>query len=237
MNKAAILAEILRTAEDNQGVPLGQERFETETGISPGTWRGKFWRTWGEAVKEAGLTPQKKKEATSEAFMIEYLAKLARKNGRWPTQADLRMERTENPDCPSIHAFDRLGSTQQRAALVLAFIDAHPDYEDVRGFVPANEAGTTERQQDDSAATEGFVYMIKAGRHYKIGKTFSVPRRHREISLELPEKPDVVHTIRTDDPSGIEAYWHGRFAARRANGEWFALTGDDVRAFKRRKFM
>lgn len=83
----------------------------------------------------------------------------------------------------------------------------------------------------------GHVYLLKAGRYYKIGKSNALGRREREISLQLPDRARTVHSIKTDDPAGIEAYWHSRFSEKRKNGEWFALEPADVSAFRRRKFM
>ena len=83
----------------------------------------------------------------------------------------------------------------------------------------------------------GYVYMMRSGRRYKIGHSNSPSRRHREVRLDLPDPTTVVHTIATDDPNGIEAYWHARFQSKRVRDtEFFNLDAGDVAAFKRRRY-
>jgi hypothetical protein len=86
-------------------------------------------------------------------------------------------------------------------------------------------------------STKGVVYLLKSGPYYKIGKTVNLEQRLTQIGLQLPEPVEVVHKIETDDVSGIESYWHRRFGGKRANGEWFSLTEEDVKAFVSRSSM
>ena len=61
-------------------------------------------------------------------------------------------------------------------------------------------------------------------------------RREYELGIQLPERVQVVHEIETDDRRAFEHYWHRRFEAKRARGEWFKLDPVDIAAFKRRRF-
>jgi hypothetical protein len=94
-----------------------------------------------------------------------------------------------------------------------------------------------ERGGGEGGNAIGYVYLLKhgSGREYKIGRTHNPLRREGEVALELPDELKPIHYIKTDDPRGVESYWHARFKTKRKRGEWFALSADDVRAFRRWK--
>lgn len=58
----------------------------------------------------------------------------------------------------------------------------------------------------DSLLIKGFVYLLRSGKNYKIGRSNAVGRRLRELAIQLPQKPKMIHVIETDDPEGIEQY-------------------------------
>ena len=239
MDKTHILQEIKRTTAANGGVPLGWRRFTTETGIKEYDWLGKFWARWSDALREAGFTPNQLQGAYGKTELLEKYARLAQELGRLPTANDLRLKDRFDANFPSLRVFERLGTKLELVQQLFEYCQSLEGYEDVirlcEGYVPRNRSTSEESRQHEGEI--GFVYLMKSGRFYKIGKTNAVGRREYELAIQLPERATTVHIIKTDDPSGIEAYWHKRFGAKRKNGEWFELDAADVMAFKRRKFM
>jgi hypothetical protein len=98
---------------------------------------------------------------------------------------------------------------------------------------PKSKIDKEPEEEPESPEKIGYVYLIRHGRYYKIGKTNSIGRREYDLAIQMPEKLTTVHVIKTDDPDGIEAYWHRRFAAKRKGGEWFDLNASDIKAFKK----
>lgn len=240
MTRAHIIAEIQRTARENGGKPLGTARFLNETGIKESDWLGKFWVRWGDAVIEAGFTPNQKSIALDKELLLNKYVALIRKLGHVPLEAEMRIAARNDRDFPSHNTFRRFGGKHELLAILMDYCEAHSGYEDVTSICAASTAVSSslvDNHSDDSEENFGFVYLMKAGRYYKIGRANSIGRREYELAIQLPERASTVHVIRTDDPAGIEAYWHRRFESKRKNGEWFTLDGSDIKAFRRRKFM
>lgn len=230
--KEEILNEIKRTAQENGGKPLGYGRFEKETGIRPYDWE-RFWARFGDAQKEAGFEPNQLQGAHADQFLIEKLIGLMRKLGKFPTTREIDVARNTDPELPSLGAFQRLGTKDELAAKTIEYCKGKTGYEDVIEICQSILGKPAEESNGGSDVSAVEVYLFKSGRHYKIGKTNDTVRRGNELRIQLPEKMDLIHSIKTDDPSGVEAYWHRRFDAKRMNGEWFDLNSADIKAFKR----
>lgn len=235
--KERILAEIRRLAAENEGKAPGKTLFHKETGITESDWYGKIWLRWNEAVVEAGIIPNEKQERLSSNLVLEKYAEVCRHYGKPPSSAELRYYARETPNFISHNTFAKhFGGKRQLIVALRDFAIEHGDT-DLIAILPEGE-GAAHPIDDVSLpeTSEGWVYLLQSGDHFKVGRSDELERRVKQISIALPNKVELIHAIRTDDPPGIESYWHRRFADKRANGEWFRLTLRDIKAFKRRSF-
>jgi Meiotically Up-regulated Gene 113 (MUG113) protein len=246
MEKQDIIAEIQRTATLNGGVPLGIDRFRQATGIRKEDWYGVFWARWTDAQVEAGFQPnQFGRPAFGADRLAAAVAALTRELGQFPTKPELKIHKRRQKDFPSDVTLRRhLGTKVDMLASVLEFCLSHDEWQDVaeicaveQSKTPAAVAPADAGAHADEVGVIGHVYLLQHQNAYKIGRSVDATQRYRQIRTQMPHETREIHLIETDDPAGIEAYWHNRFRDKRLQGEWFALSTEDVKAFRRRKFM
>jgi hypothetical protein len=244
MTKERILSEIKRTADENGGIPLGIDRFREATGIRKEDWYGIFWTKWSDAQIEAGLEPNRfSLPAFDEAWMLRKIIDYVRELGHFPTRPEFMIKRNNDSEFPNTTTLRvRLGTKPQMIERVLDYCSANDGFDDIIEIclpLCGSLKASKESSESVSDANEeiGHVYLLKHDKVYKIGKSIDASRRYKDIKIQMPHKTEEIHIIETDDPSGIEAYWHNRFKDKRLEGEWFKLSAYDVKAFKKRKFM
>jgi hypothetical protein len=237
MDKPHIIAEIKRIALDNDGKAPGREKFERESGIKVSDWYPHLWLRWGDALQESGFAPNKLSTALSNDIIVEKYIGLIRELGRLPLDGEVRRKEKQDSSFPSHGVFARFGGKRNLVAQILEYCKGRVGFDDVSTICESSPQRGKIKEESSRAPIQGYVYMMRSGRRYKIGHTSSPSRRHREVRLDLPDPTDLVHSIETDDPSGIEKYWHRRFEAKRVRDtEFFTLDASDVAAFKRRKY-
>ena len=235
--KSEILDEIRRIASGHAG-SLSLKKFIELSELSERQVRGRYWATWNEALTEAGIgTKVFSKPKSDETAVVAALAQLTEELGSWPTETQLTVERHRNTSFPSIHVFRRLNKEMFLPAKVLSYCTEIDGLSTAKEVAQAKVDANSPQENKSQLSIAGYVYMMRSGKRYKIGKSNSPSRRYREVRLDLPDETILVHTIPTDDPSGIEAYWHRRFSDKRVRDtEFFELAAADVAAFKRRKY-
>jgi hypothetical protein len=234
MMREHILNEIRRLAKEASKAP-GQQLFETETGVAEHQWRGKFWARWGDALVEAGFAPNQWGQKLDTTAVLDAVVEACRHYNKVPTNSEFELYGRNNPGFPS-HISRHFGGRSGLLVALAGRVGESEGYLDIAPMLPLNTQIVPKAAISSAKNREGFVYLIKSGDFYKIGRSDDLERRVKEIRIALPDKASLAHTIRTDDPAGIEAYWHRRFDEKRANGEWFKLSSQDIMAFKKRKF-
>jgi hypothetical protein len=235
MDKTKFLEEIKRIATNNQGQAPGWQAFASATGLRKSDWYPHLWLRWGDALTEAGCVPNEFQTKISDDDLVEKYIQLVRELGRFPVEGEIRRKARAELSFPNHSTFRRFGGKDKLREAVAAYCRRTPGCEDVLSLcahLEKTRAVPVSEKREPKVVTE-FVYLMKPGKHYKIGRTKSLGRRGSELAIKIPVPPKTIHGIETDDPVGVEAYWHRRFVDKRGEGEWFALSLDDVTAFKR----
>ena len=227
-----IVGEIRRLAEA-AGKPPGKQAFARATGIQESAWSGRIWARWGDAVSEAGYEGNALQGRFDTADVLTAIVQACHHYGHIPTVAEMRLYRLTTPAFPSKGAVS--GHFPTRADMVAALSQRTPDDPSLAAMLD-KEIPKSAAPDAPAPTSDGYVYLLKSGNFYKVGRSDNLERRVKEVRTALPEAVTLVHAIKTDDPPGIEAYWHKRFAQHRRNGEWFSLGNAELAAFKRRKF-
>jgi hypothetical protein len=244
-DKQIILSEIGRTAALNAGKPVGVRRFQTETGIAEHEWRGSHWARWGDALSEAGFAPLEWNTGSSVEEILGVMAKIVRQYRRYPTVSEILIEKKKDETVPTPKALRRkLGAKAEAIERLRDYCASSEEYADVSAILAMEVTGAIpapdhrRRVETNKSASTSCVYLVKSGKLYKIGYSENHWRRKSELHKQTSEGITEVHTISVvDDAPGIERYWHERFKDKRRHGEWFDLSAEDIRAFKRRKSM
>jgi len=230
-----ILDEIRRLAKANGGQAPGVKAFTRDTGIGSHKWLGVYWARWGDALAEAGFAANEWNQRLDSAEVLNIVIGVIREARRLPNDKEWQLLRRARPSLPTSKLLrSHFGSRADLLATLQQRVREDPDASDIAPLLPTNVRAPPTAAR--SRSHDGSVYLVKSGNHYKIGRSDEIERRMKEIRIALPETAALIHIIRTDDPAGIEAYWHRRFADQRANGEWFKLSVRDVAAFRRRSY-
>lgn len=239
MKKDEILLEIKHIAKENDGKSPSQKVFEKTTGITTYEWQ-KFWSKWSEALREAGLSPNQFLGAVySDDDLRNKLIELIRELEGYPTAREMRVKKRNDRTFPDDRVFaKRFGNKEQTILRLLDYCLGKEEFVDIiKMLEPISTTiivDTIDDTTNDNNSRQGFVYLVEGHRgEYKIGRTKSPGRRVYELGATASVELKPIHVIKTDDPVGIEAYWHKRFQNKRMKREWFKLSAAEVKSFKK----
>jgi hypothetical protein len=226
---AEIIVKLKSAIASNGGQPPSSRAFFKASGLNHRDLLRAGWPTYGALLQSQGLQPTEMRRGYTDEEVFRPLAELVVSLGHFPTQNEREVERHRNQAFPSSEAYIRRG----RGVMLE---HALREWCQTTGNFP--ELVQTLKQSPSAPyvaapVVRGYVYMLRAGNRIKIGKESTEGARQAAAGTWL-ENPTVIHRIPTDDPEGVEKYWHERFKkqGKHVKGELFNLSAADIAAFK-----
>ena len=200
VTKEHILQEIKQTAAENGGSRSDNRSSSPRAGITKSDW--EILESLGRCIRRSWLFLKQFTKAYEDTYLLDKYAQFAIELGSLPTWDDLRRKACSTPEFPSRFPFRRLGAKPELVKRLLEYCQSHEGYEDVtrmcrKYFPPTRETSDESVKPEESF---GFVYLIKSGRFYKIGKAKDADYRVGAIRLQLPEKAKRIHEIEPMTP-------------------------------------
>jgi len=246
LSKDELIALVQRAARANGGRPQGKDHFFSDHGLTKRDLWALGIRSYGDLCELAGYVRNRFAQKPMEADQLfEPLALLTVQIGRFPDTTDREIARRGGAPIPEYRAYRTAQNTNgPLLQQLLEWCRSHPQHSGALQSLEAHVSrvdGAAPPARKRVKVVTGYVYLLRyggRGRKYKIGRSEAPPRRHSQISGMVPDELAIVHVIASDDPIGIERYWHQRFENKLIPNkkEIFLLDAEDVAAFKRRKY-
>ena len=137
-------------------------------------------------MREAGFQPNQKQGAIDDSVLLDNLIALIRELGHFPVAAEIRLKGAQDPTFPNLKTFARFGLKHELVAKLRAYCESNAGYDDVATICAVVTPSNNERPVTDGKGAEpafGFVYLMKSGKHYKIGRSNAVGRRDTSLAF------------------------------------------------------
>src|SRR3989442_14668099 len=181
LSKESIVTAYNDIVAERGGKIIGEAVFTRETGISTYYWHGAYWRSWSAFQADAGPPPNQPTQRISDETLLQCFAQLALERSDIPIEADLVLKRQEDPSFPDKSCFRRWGNRNALLAKVADYCTGKGEFARVLQFLKQGASNSLDRRLD-SLEIKGFVYLLRSGKYYKIGRSNAVGRRLRELA-------------------------------------------------------
>src|SRR5262249_38565223 len=183
LSAESIIETYRALVNERGGVPVGERVFTRETRISRYHWMGGIWRSWSAFQEAAGYSPNDPTQKIADELLLRRFAELALERGEVPTEADLNLKRKEDPSFPGKLVFRRWGSRDALLTAVSEYCDGKAQFAAVLELLRQGNSSRIDHRLD-SLRVSGFVYLLRSGKYYKVGRTNATGRRLCELAIQ-----------------------------------------------------